>query len=123
MYDIEIYTDKTGYSETAEWIMELDKKAGTSKEHRIRLKKIYEYIELLKHYGTRVGTPVVKHLTVTDLWELRPVRDRVIFIYADNNKFLLLNHVVKKSEKTPVREIEKAKRMLKDYIERSGGNG
>ena len=123
MYDVEIYADKNGYSETAEWIRELDKKAESNKDCRVRLKKLYEYIEILKSFGTRVGAPVVKHLTGTEFWELRPTRDRVIFIYAKDNKFLLLNHFVKKTEKTPARELEKARRMLKDYIERSGGNG
>lgn len=122
MFEIEFYEDKNGYSETAEWLMELDKKAHNSKEHRIRLKKFVEYVEILKQYGTYIGEPVVKHLTGTDLWELRPTRDRVFFVHILNDKFLILNHFVKKTEKTPSREIEKANRMLKDYLERSNQN-
>lgn len=122
MFEIEFYEDKNGYSETAQWIMELDHKAHTSKEARIRLKKIVEYVENLKNYGTYVGEPVVKHLTGTDLWELRPMRDRVIFALVFRNRILLLNHFVKKSQKTPSREIKKANRMLKDYLERSNDN-
>ncbi len=119
MFDIEFYEDKNGYSETVEWLMELDNKAHNSKEHRVRLKKFVEYIEILKQYGTFIGEPVVKHITGTDLWELRPTRDRVFFVHVLNDKFLILNHFVKKTEKTPNREIEKANRMLKDYFERS----
>lgn len=122
MFEIEFYEDKNGYSETAEWLMELDKKAHNSKEHRIRLKKFVEYMEILKQYGTYIGEPVVKHLTGTDLWELRPTRDRVFFVHILDNKFLILNHFIKKTEKTPIREIEKANRMLKDYLERSNHN-
>lgn len=122
MFEIEFYEDKNGYSETEEWLMELDKKAHNSKEHRIRLKKFVEYVEILKQYGTYIGEPVVKHLTGTDLWELRPTRDRVFFVHILNDKFLILNHFVKKTEKTPSREIEKANRMLKDYLERSNQN-
>ncbi len=40
MFEIEMYEDKNGYSETAQWVIELDEKAHNSKEHRIRLKKI-----------------------------------------------------------------------------------
>ena len=122
MFEIEFCEDKNGYSETEEWLMELDKKAHTSKTHRVRLKKFVEYLEILKQYGTYIGEPVVKHLTGTNLWELRPTRDRVFFVHILNDKFLILNHFVKKTEKTPSREIEKANRMLKDYLERSNQN-
>jgi len=122
MFKIEFYEDKNGYSETYEWVMELDKKAQNSKDARIRLKKFVEYTELLKQCGTYIGEPVVKHLEGTEFWELRPTRDRVIFIHIINDTFLLLNHFVKKTEKTPPREIEKARRMLKDYLERSNQN-
>lgn len=122
MFEIEFYEDKNGYSETEEWLMELDKKAHNSKEHRVRLKKFVEYVEMLKNYGTYIGEPVVKHLTGTELWELRPTRDRVIFVHILKDKFLLLNHFVKKTEKTPTKEIEKANRMLRDYLERSNNN-
>lgn len=122
MFEIEFYEDKNGYSETEDWVMNLDKKAHNSKEHRIRLKKFVEYLENLQNYGTYIGEPVVKKLVGTEFWELRPTRDRVIFIHILKNKFLLLNHFVKKTEKTPSKEIEKARRMLKDYLERSGHN-
>lgn len=121
MYEIEFYEDKNGYSEIQEWIMYLDKKAN-NKECRVRLKKITEYMEMLQQYGTYIGEPAVKKLVGTKFWELRPTRDRVIFALIVENKFLLLNHFVKKTEKTPAREIEKARRMLNDYIERNGSN-
>lgn len=119
MFEIEFYEDRNGYSETEEWVIELDKKAHNSKEHRIRLKKFVEYVENLKCYGTYIGEPAVKKLTGTEFWELRPTRDRVIFVHILKDKILLLNHFVKKTEKTPPREIEKARRMLTDYLERS----
>ena len=48
MFDVEIYENAAGRSEIAEWLEELNRKAHTSKESRVRLKKIAEYIELLK---------------------------------------------------------------------------
>ena len=119
MFEIEFYTDSSGYSETEDWVMSLDQKANNSKEHRVRLKKFVEYVEMLKAYGTYIGEPVVKKLIGTEFWELRPTRDRIIFIHAMGDKFLLLNHFVKKTEKTPPKEIAKARRMLADYMERS----
>lgn len=122
MFEIEFYEDKNGYSETEEWVIELDKKANTNKECRVRLKKFTEYLEILQQYGTYIGEPAVKKLVGTEFWELRPTRDRVIFVHILKDKFLLLNHFVKKTEKTPPREIEKARRMLADYLERSNEN-
>lgn len=119
MYEINFYQNEKGYSETVSWIRELDAKALKDKDSRIRLKKLYEYMELLKNYGTHIGQPMVKHLTGTELWELRPSRDRIIFAAIQDNVFLILNHFEKKTEKTPRREIEKANRMLSDYKERS----
>ena len=65
-----------------------------------------------------VSTPYIKHLD-TEIWELRPLRDRILFAYWDNNKFILLSYFMKQTQKTPPREIEKAKRLLKDYKNRS----
>ena len=118
MYEIEIYEDKKGNSPIADLLEELNVKARTSKEHRIRLKKIAEYLQLLKVYGTRAGLPATKHIR-EDIWELRPMQDRILFAYWKNDKFILLHHFVKKTQKTPQREIEQAKRNLNDFIERS----
>lgn len=40
MFEIEFYEDSSGYSETEEWVVNLDKKAHTNKECRIRLKNL-----------------------------------------------------------------------------------
>lgn len=119
MFEVKIYCDGSGRSEIAEWIEALNAKALTSKDSRIRLKKLVEHVEYLKAFGTQVGEPVVKHIRNTDLWELRPSSDRVFFAYWKNNTFVLLHHFVKKTQKTPPREIEQAQRNLKDYLERS----
>lgn len=119
MFDIEIYRDRTGYSEIAEWIKDLNTKAITCKNSRIRLKKIVEYIEYLKAFGTQIGEPAVKHIKNSDLWELRPTRDRIFFFYWKDNTFVLLHHFVKKTQKTPSREVERAQHYLKDFLERS----
>lgn len=54
-----------------------------------------------------------------DIWELRPLRDRILFAYCDNNKFILLSIFVKQTKKTPIKEIKKAQRLLEDYKRRS----
>lgn len=119
MFGVEIYEDAAGRSEIGDWLEELNVKAQTSKESRIRLKKVAEYLEQLKAYGTMIGEPMVKHITNSSLWELRPTRDRIFFAYWKDNKFILLSHFVKKTQKTPSREIERAERILVDFLERN----
>lgn len=63
------------------------------------------------------GNPHIKHLD-SDIWELRPLRNRVLFVAWMNGSFVLLHHFIKKTQKTPAREIEKAKRELADMKER-----
>ena len=118
MYEIDIYEDKNGNSPVADFFEELNAKARTSKEHRIRLKKIAEYLQLLRGYGTRAGLPSTKYIS-EDIWELRPTHDRILFAYWKDDKFILLHHFVKKTQKTPQREILQAKRNLIDFLERS----
>jgi phage-related protein len=55
-----------------------------------------------------------------DIWELRPLRDRIFFAGIKGGKYVLLHHYFKKTQKTPRREIEKAKREWEDFKERSG---
>ena len=99
----------------------LNDKALKSKEHRIRHKKIIEYLEVLAQFGTRTGEPYVKHI-LDDIWELRPTNDRIFFFYWKNQTYLMLHHFIKKTQKTPICEIEQAKRNLADFLESPAKN-
>lgn len=116
MYDIEFYRDRNGKEPVLEYLRELN--ASKSKDSRIKLGKIRDYIKLLGIYGTFVGEPVVKHLD-GDIWEIRPLKDRILFAAAYKGGFVLLHQFEKKTKKTPKREIELAKREYLDYLERS----
>ena len=117
MYEIEFYEDKNGKSEIADFIRELNQKSSTNKESRINFNKIAAYFDLLEEFGTRIGEPVTKHLD-GEIWELRPLKNRLLYAYYKDNKFIILHHFIKKTQKTPRKEIEQAKRNLKDYLER-----
>ena len=116
MYNIEFYEDKNGKSEVYDYIKELKKK--NSKENKQKAKKIDLYIDLLSEYGLALAEPYIKKID-TEIWELRPLRDRILFASWCNNKFVLLSVFMKQTQKTPKREIEKAKRLLEDYKNRS----
>lgn len=118
MYKIIFYRDKNGTSEVEEYIKELSAKRNTSKDFKIKFTKVVSYIDLLSRNGFELNAPYIKHIDA-EIWELRPLRDRILFAYWDKNKFILLNHFMKKTQKTPEREIEKAKRLLQEYKRRS----
>ena len=115
MYNIEFYQDKNGKSEILEYIGKLKK--SNSKNSKIKLNKIISYSRFLKNNGINLNTSYIKHLD-DEIWELRPIRDRILFTNICNNKFMLLNEFTKRTQKTPKREIEKAKRLLEDYKKR-----
>jgi len=117
MYRVHFYKDRRGRRPVADYIKELAKK--NDKQSRIKLEKINDYIQALQMGGTRIGEPYVKRLE-GDIWELRPMRDRIIFAVWDGQGFLLLHHFTKSTRKTPPREIVRAKRELADWKERGG---
>lgn len=119
MFNIIFYKDKSGKSEIVDYLDRLKEKAITDKNARIKREKILAYMKALSEYGTRIGKPIVKHID-GDLWELRPLSNRIFFFYWKDNKFVMVHHFVKKSQKTPKKELEQARKNMKDYLEREG---
>ena len=119
MYDVIFYSDSKGNEPVAEYINELRQKSYSDKNARINFNKIVAYIDILCEKGTRVGEPVTKHIE-GDIWELRPLENRILFAYYKDELFILLHHFTKKTNKTPQRELKQARRNLDDYIERYG---
>ena len=117
MFKVKFFKESNGTDRLAEYLDELAIKSLTSKSDRIKLKKIIQYIELLKKYGTKLGEPYVKHID-DDVWELRPLADRIFFFYWKDRYFIMLHHFIKKTNKTPQREIDHAKRNKNEFLER-----
>lgn len=70
--------------------------------------KILAYLVALSQYGTRIGQPMVKHIE-GDIWELRPLRNRIFFFYWKENKIILLHYYIKKSQKMSNKEFKRQK--------------
>lgn len=118
MHEIIFYQDRNGRQPVLDYMEKLGK--SKSKDGRIKLNKISDYIQALSVYGTEQLTEnYVKHLD-GEIWELRPIRDRILFAAVVNGRYVLLHQFMKKTQKTPAREIEQAKRELADFKERSG---
>lgn len=117
MFQVVFYEDENGISEVGELLNDLALSAIDDKNARIQLKQLMYYIELLQNNGTRLPESIAKHI-VEDIWELRPGDNRVFYFYFQNNTFVLLHHFRKKSQKTPQREIEAAKRERDRFLSR-----
>ena len=120
VHRIFFYRDRRGNSPVKDYLKELDAKGG--KDARIKRTKIREYVKALEVNGTNLPENYCK-LIEGEIWELRPLSERVFFFGWYNGSFVLLHHFTKKTQKTPRLEIDKAKREMEDFIERWNENG
>ena len=117
MYGIEFYEPEDGKCPIWDFLEALRLKAPTNKDARIQHKQASLYIELLQQNGTHMNAEITKHLD-DGIWELRPGNNRVFYFFYQNDTYVLLHQFRKKSQKTPKREIEKAKAERNDYLRR-----
>src|SRR3989442_806693 len=82
-----------------------------SREDKARINRT---IQLYKASGFLLDERYLKKLTKL-IWELRPGRVRLLFGIV-NNKAIVVNAFIKKTKKTPKREIELALERLKRYV-------
>ena len=115
MHKIYFYKDRNGRCAIADYLTKLDKRKD--KDSRIKLNKIRDYVKALSQRGTHLCEPYIKHID-GEIWELRPISDRIFFVAWTGNSFVLLHQFAKKTQKTPKREIEQAKREFADLKER-----
>lgn len=115
-----IFADRIdGISPFEEFVFDLDIKAAQGdKRAKALLKKIYFIMELVEENGTRIGSTWIDHIKDT-IWEMRPMRYRILFA-VDGREILILTYFVKKTEKTPPREIKRAERVLERWYREKG---
>lgn len=114
-FEVDLYEDIHGYCPIANWVRELDQK--TNKANKSMLKKVYYQIERLEIEGLGVGEPIIKHIE-DEIWELRPIPNRILFAVVNDRRIILLHYFRKKTQKTPRNEIEQAKREYREWAER-----
>ena len=117
MYTVEFYETSDGKSELWDFLEDLRLKSAKSKDARIQYKQIALYIQLLQENGTRLSENITKYLD-DGIWELRPGNNRVFYFYCKDDTFVLLHAFRKKTQKTPRRELERAKAERDDWLAR-----
>ena len=75
--------------------------------------RVAGYIDLFRQYAFALPGKYFKKID-KNLWELRPGNIRLLLGKA-STQIVIVSCFVKKSQKTPIREIETARKRLKEY--------
>lgn len=115
-YDIEFYQKENGDVPIMDFLLSLEPKMRA---------KAYSEIELLKEHGPALREPYVKPIKGSNnkgIYELRikfsSDISRIFYFSYEQNTFVLLHGFVKKSNKTPERELERDRKYKVDYERR-----
>ena len=109
-FEIIFYKDVEGNNPIEEFILEL------GKSNRILVAKTRQGIEKLRNKAYH-KEPLSKHLE-SGLWELRIKAGtdilRIIYTFSKGRIIILLHIFIKKKQKTPIGELEIARKRLKE---------
>lgn len=109
MWKVEYYETENGKIPVKEFIDGLDDKMRA---------RAAQDIERLRKWGNELRPPHSKYLR-NDLFELRiqvaSNISRIFYFFFDEKKIILTNGFIKKTQKTPPREIERALKYKSDY--------
>lgn len=113
MFDIDYYQDSSGKKPVMAFIDSLDVKLRV---------KVMGILELLETYGACLGMPYTRHL-VDGIYEIRASMQgntvRILYFFAKDKRIVLTHGFVKKTQKTPKRELERAQKIRADWRSKS----
>lgn len=112
-WEIEYYKKENGDIPVLEYLLGIDAKLRA---------KAYSEIKLLQEHGIYLREPYVKPIkgkNIQNLFELRVKFSsdisRIFYFLFKENRFVLLSGFTKKTQRTPIKEIEKALKYKRDY--------
>jgi phage-related protein len=115
-FEVEFYETTDGDKPAKDFLISLDNKMRA---------KMASMISLLQENGYNLREPYSKHLS-EGIFELRAKVGsditRVMYFFYIDRRVILTNGFVKKTKKTPLKELEKAKKYRQDYLRRKGVN-
>lgn len=114
-FEVIFYEKKNGDIPVQDFLMSLDKKMRA---------KLSGIISILQEYGNQLREPYSKYLD-DGIFEIRGKVgsdiSRVLYFFYYDGKIILTNGFIKKAQKVPKAELDRAKEYRKDYLERMGG--
>lgn len=113
-FEIHFYENSRGKKPVEEFILSLDDKMRA---------KTLRTIKLLQTNGYNLREPYTKHIN-DGIFEIRTQQgnniSRVFYFFVIDNRIVLTNGFIKKTQKTPPNEIKLAEDYRKDYMSRFG---
>lgn len=110
--EIKFYEDLNGHIPVIEFLEELDPKME---------QKMLRSIQALKELGINLRMPLSEALG-DGIFELRAKVgtniSRVLYFFIIGNQAVLTHGFIKKTQKTPAKEIERAKKIRADFMKR-----
>ena len=111
-FEIEFYSSEDGREPVAEFLDSLDSKMSA---------KLVGLMEILEEKGTELRMPYSEHLE-DGIFELRCKQGsnitRVMYFFYVGRKIVVTNGFVKKTQKTPAKELKLAKDRRADWLNR-----
>ena len=111
-FEVEFYETSSGEQQAKEFLSSLDSKMRA---------KLVNTIAILQNNGSELREPYSKHI-LEGIFELRAKVGsditRVMYFFYIDRHIILTNGFIKKTQKTPPGEIEKAKKYRADYLKR-----
>ena len=111
-FSVEYYQQEDGRRPAEEFILAQDKKMQ---------ERLFFVLELLEDKGNCLREPFSKPLQ-DGIYEVRAQQgnntSRVLYFFVKGHKIILTNGFIKKTQKTPPQEIERAKLCRNDYYRR-----
>lgn len=111
-FDVEFFHKEDGQCPIKDFLLSLEKKKRA---------KLLRDLNLLEQRGNELREPYSKHLE-DGIFELRNKQGnditRVLYFFVVGQKIILTNGFIKKTQKTPLREIELAKKYRNEYFDR-----
>lgn len=115
-FEVIFYERVDGSKPAQEFLLSLNKKLRA---------KLSRLLDMLERNGYELREPYSKHLT-DGIFELRAQAgsdtSRVLYFFITGRRVILTHGFIKKTQKAPNAEIEKAKQYRKDYLERTVDN-
>ncbi len=115
-FTVIFYEDITGDKPVENFLLSLDIKMRA---------KLIGILQILQEKGNQLREPYSKHLE-DGIFEIRGKVGsditRVLYFFYLDGKIILTNGFIKKTQKTPRKEIKLAKLRRQDYIERCKNN-